>query len=270
MHILDEIIAHKKIEVERRKETIPISKLIQTKNFYRKTESLAHQLLLPNTCGIIAEFKRKSPSKGIINDTAEVTYVTAAYELFGAAGISILTDQKYFGGSLTDLAESRKGLRCPILRKDFIIHEYQLIEAKAAGADVILLIAACLSAKQVKQLAEFAKSLQLEVLLEIHDEEELDHICPEIDLIGINNRNLQTFEVDLLKSMLLAEKLPAHLPKIAESGIDDVKTVIKLRERGFNGFLIGEKFMRHEDPNMAFAEFINDLNVNLDLLQRKN
>jgi indole-3-glycerol phosphate synthase len=213
---------------------------------------------MPGKTGIIAEFKRKSPSKGVINDTASVEVVTAAYAAHGASGLSVLTDNHFFGGSLVDLTAATIN-ETPILRKDFMIDPYQIIEAKAFGAEVILLIAACLSPTQVKELAGVAKDIGLEVLLEIHTSAELDHLCDNIDMVGINNRNLKTFEVDLAHSIALAKMLPAHLPKIAESGISNVSTIVELKKEGFDGFLIGENFMKTSDPAAAFAAFVADL-----------
>jgi indole-3-glycerol phosphate synthase len=258
-NILEQIIADKHKEVAFKKERWPAKSLIKSPYFTRATESLVRELNDAEGTGIITEFKRKSPSKGIINGTADCVATTSMYELYGAAGISILTDKKYFGGSSRDIYESRESLFCPVLRKDFIIHEYQLLEAKAMGADVILLIAANLSVQDTKRLAGFAKSLKLEVLLELHAENELDHVCAEVDMVGINNRNLKNFEVDLEHSIRLAEKLPADKPKIAESGIDNVETVVYLRQQGFKGFLMGERFMKHADPAIAFADFVKQL-----------
>jgi indole-3-glycerol phosphate synthase len=220
--------------------------------------SMASYLTMPGKTGIIAEFKRKSPSKGVINDTATVKDVTAAYSAHGASGLSVLTDADFFGGTLQDLTAATVH-ETPILRKDFMIDPYQIIEAKAHGAEVILLIAACLTPTQVKHLAAVAKDTGLEVLLEIHTKAELDHVCDNVDMVGINNRNLKTFEVDLAHSIALAKMLPAHLPKIAESGISDVSTIIELKKEGFDGFLIGENFMKTPDPAAAFAAFVADL-----------
>jgi indole-3-glycerol phosphate synthase len=254
MNILDAIIADKKLEVAQKKSLIPVKVLEMFPDMGRKTISLKESI--KEHSGIIAEFKRKSPSKGIINDRSLVTEVIAGYDHFGASGVSILTDEKYFGGTNDDLLEGRLVCSKPILRKDFIIDEYQLLEAKAIGADVILLIAANLSRMKVKNLSGFAKSLGLEVLLEIHTEEELDHICEEVDLVGINNRNLKNFEVNLEHSIQLAQKLPADKPRIAESGINNVESILYLKQQGFDGFLMGEYFMKQPDPTIAFADFV--------------
>ena len=258
-NILDLIIANKKLEVASSKAKWPASTLVKSEYFRRKTNSLVWELNYFESTGIIAEFKRKSPSKGIINNNADVAFTTSMYELYGAAGVSILTDKKFFGGNRHDIIYARPDVECPILRKDFIIDEYQILEAKAMAADVVLLIAANLSPKEVKSLATVAKNLDLEVLLELHTERELDHICPEVDMIGINNRNLKTFEVDLDHAIRLAEKLPADKPKIAESGINSPETLLYLKQHGFTGFLIGEKFMEETNPEIACRDFIRKL-----------
>jgi len=221
--------------------------------------SLAERLRAGNSTGIITEFKRKSPSKGIINDTAIVEEVTRDYEHFGAAAISILTDDYFFGGSSEDLMAARDTVEIPLLRKDFIIDEYQLLEAKAIGADLVLLIAACLTPPEVKMLAASAKSLGLEVLLELHDENELEHICADTELIGVNNRSLKTFEVNLDRSLQMAAKIPAGKLKIAESGITDVAQINLFKQHGFSGFLMGENFMKTANPGDAFRQFASKL-----------
>lgn len=254
MTILDTIIEHKKTEVARRKEEWPVKQLENERFFRRATFSLKNSLLNERKTGIIAEYKRKSPSKGIINDRDSVEAVTKAYNGYGASGISILTDQEFFGGSLDDLMAARDN-SIPLLRKDFTIDEYQLIEAKAFGADVILLIAACLSPQEEKTLSATAQNLGLEVLLELHDETELEHICDTVDLVGVNNRNLKNFEVDLEHSVRLAQKIDDKFIKVAESGINDVENIHYLRQFGFKGFLIGEYFMKQPSPMAAFKEF---------------
>jgi indole-3-glycerol phosphate synthase len=258
MNILEQIVAHKRKEVEQRKKEVSVKSLEAERFFSRKTFSLKQFIVDPTKTGIIAEYKRKSPSKGIINDRDSVEAVTRMYAGFGASGISVLTDYNFFGGSLDDLVTARDN-EVPLLRKDFMVDEYQIVEAKAFGADVILLIAACLSPKEVKQLATAAKRLELEVLLELHDESELDHVCSESDLVGVNNRNLKNFEVDLEHSVRMAEKIGNDFTKIAESGINDVKNIRYLKQHGFNGFLIGEYFMRQQDPGKAFKEFTYSL-----------
>ncbi|MFZ4058378.1 MAG: indole-3-glycerol phosphate synthase TrpC [Ferruginibacter sp.] len=262
MHILDTIIAHKYEAVATRKTIVPVSKLEQSVYFNRPTISLKASLLDDTKNGIIAEFKRQSPSKGIINNTADVIKVTEAYTTLGASGLSILTDEHFFGGKAEDVMAARIH-SIPILRKDFIVDEYQILEAKAMGADVILLIAACLSKERVATLAAFAQSLQLEVLLELHGDEELNHITDDIALIGVNNRDLQTFTVDINRSIALSEHIPKDKIKIAESGIHDVQTICTFRNAGFKGFLIGENFMKAADPAIAFAEFTQQLKAAL-------
>ena len=237
---------------------MPIAVLEKHDLFTRKTFSLKTFLLDGSKAGIIAEFKRKSPSKGIINDLSTVEDITAAYTEFGASCLSVLTDLKFFGGCTGDLVKARVNA-IPILRKDFIIDEYQVLESKAMGADVILLIAACLKPERVKELAALARELDLEILLEIHNEEELQHICDEIELVGINNRDLKTFSVNLDRSMALAEQIPANKIRIAESGINSVDTIRVLKAAGFRGFLMGEHFMKEADPGNAFRIFIEKM-----------
>jgi indole-3-glycerol phosphate synthase len=226
--------------------------------FKRSTLSLAQSLRDPAKTGIITEFKRKSPSKGMINEHADVIDVTGKYAAYGASGLSVLTDSDYFGGSEADLQQARLN-DIPILRKDFMVDEYQVLEARAMGADVILLIAACLTPSEVLALASFARNLQLEVLLELHAEEELDHINSYTDLVGINNRNLKTFEVDMDKSISMAEKIGKSALRIAESGIREPEDVVRCRSIGFEGFLIGERFMKENDPGLAFKSFADQI-----------
>jgi len=260
MNILDTIIAKKKIEVAEKKSLESIASL-ERKNFFKKPVlSFRDFLLRDDKTGIIAEFKRRSPSKGIINDTATVTEVTGSYTRNGASAISVLTDGHFFGGSLSDLSASTIN-QIPLLRKDFIIDEYQLIESKAYGADVILLIAACLTTLEVKKLAPFAKNIGLNVLLEIHNNEELAHICDEVDVVGVNNRDLKTFTVDINRSIQLSELIPADKIKISESGIDTIASIELLQSHGFKGFLMGEKFMREKEPGLAFERFANELKM---------
>lgn len=256
MNLLEKIVKVKRGEVRERKKALPENELRRHSHFQRNPYSLSEFLLHPGKTGIIAEFKRQSPSKGVINDRAKVVDVANGYFRGGASAISILTDEKFFGGSLQDLLSARD-IPLPLLRKDFIIDRYQVTEAKAFGADVMLLIAACLQKEDVEELASYAKSLGLSVLLEIHNEDELEHICPSVDVVGVNNRNLKTFIVDIEKSVELAEKLPKEMIRIAESGIDDVRTVTLLKKHGFNGFLIGETFMKTENPGNAFSDFVN-------------
>lgn len=258
MNILNKIIEYKKEEVARNKQFISQKQLMQMPDFNRRVFSLKEFLLDETKTGIIAEFKRKSPSKGIINKSADVVEVTKAYTENGASCLSVLTDTEFFGGSADDLRKTRVN-NIPILRKDFIIDEYQLIEAKAMGADVILLIAACLTPENVLELAFFAKSLGLEVLLEIHNEEELKHICGKVDFVGVNNRDLKTFTVDINRSIELSKQIPADKIKIAESGIGKVETINIFKQAGFKGFLMGENFMKTEYPGKAFEQFVQQL-----------
>lgn len=262
MNILDEIIAKKRLEIAERKAIASFSDLEHAPFFKRECFSLAERLVTPGSSGIIAEFKRKSPSKGFINEHADVVAVTEAYTRLGAAGLSVLTDEGFFGGSATDFLAARENA-IPMLRKDFIIDEYQIAEAKAMGADVILLIAACLQPAEVQRLAKYASSLGLEVLLELHDEEETDRICDETLMIGINNRNLKTFKVDVELSLKLSEKVPGGKIKIAESGISDPAIIQRFRDAGYKGFLIGETFMKELDPGKAFEKFIKNIKAGI-------
>ncbi len=258
MTILDTIIEHKREEVALRKREISVEELKQSPLYNRPTLSLKQFLLDPEKTGIIAEFKRKSPSKGWINAGADPVIITGAYATHGASGVSVLTDEHFFGGTAEDLRKARVH-RVPILRKDFMIDPYQLVEARSIGADVILLIAANLSPTEVKELAAGAKDLGLEVLLEIHNEEELEHICEAVDIVGVNNRNLKTFEVSIQTSINLAKQIPSDKLKISESGISEVNTIKELKSHGFEGFLIGENFMKNADPSIAFAAFVEQL-----------
>jgi indole-3-glycerol phosphate synthase len=259
MNKLDEIIAFKRKEIGERKDLYPLKLLEKSIFFQAKTVSLKQYLLKPDKSGIIAEFKRKSPSKGIINQNANVENVTIGYIQAGASALSILTDGFFFGGSNNDLTIARKVNFCPILRKEFIVDEYQIIEAKSIGADAILLIAACLTKEEIEKFAKCAKSLGLEVLLELHGEDEFEMISTEVELIGINNRNLKTFEVNLEQSKRLAAKIPDTFLKIAESGIDSPDVIKDLKNHGFKGFLMGEYFMKTSQPEKTCAEFIKQL-----------
>src|SRR6185312_10842298 len=260
MNILDTIVASKKIEVAERKKNKSISEIKNGPFFKNETLSFKEFLLREDKTGIIAEYKRKSPSKGIINDKSTVSEVTMAYAKYGASAISVLTDEEFFGGSLDDLVEATIN-EIPLLRKDFIIDEYQLVESKAYGAEVILLIAACLTKDEVKALAGLAKNIGLNVLLEIHNEQELAHICKDVDVVGVNNRDLKTFTVDINRSIELSKQIPADKIKISESGIDSVESIMFLKEYGFRGFLIGERFMREENPALAFQNFTLELKM---------
>ncbi len=258
MNILETIVAKKKLEVAERRVAKSIVELENGPFFKNETLSFRDFLLRNDKTGIIAEFKRRSPSKGIINAGSTVTEVTSSYAKYGASGISILTDKEFFGGSLNDLLQATIN-EVPLLRKDFIIDEYQLIESKAFGAEIILLIAACLTKNEVKLFSAFAKNIGLNVLLEIHDEQELEHICNDVDVVGVNNRDLKTFTVDINRSIELSTKIPVDKIKISESGIDDVSDIKLLKRHGFRGFLMGEKFMKDENPGKAFQNFTEEL-----------
>lgn len=258
MTILDMIIENKKREVAALKRSTSVKELENSKFFKRDTFSLSESLLKPDATGIIAEFKRKSPSKGIINSFSSVENVTAGYYGEGASGISVLTDYMFFGGSASDIFSIRERSHFAVLRKDFIVNEYQVIESKSIGADVILLIAAVLGGKEILNLSSLARSLGMEVLLEIHETEELNKLNHFVNIIGVNNRNLKTFEVKCEVSEMLAEKIPDGYLKISESGITSTGVLKKLRLCGYNGFLIGETFMSSADPVKAFSEFVNN------------
>lgn len=255
MNILDQIIARKKEEISFSKSKVSLKDLKNSAFFERKTFSLKESLV--QNSGIIAEFKRKSPSKGIINNQSDVLEVAKTYEKFGASGMSVLTDSDFFGGNFEDILKIRNEIKIPILRKDFMVDEYQFYEAKSIGADVVLLIAACLSPVQVQEFTQLSHELGLEVLLEIHTEEELKCFNKNIDLVGINNRNLQNFKVDLQHSVDLKNLLPAGTLSVAESGIYSVQDYHFLKRKGFDGFLMGEYFMKNENPGKAFETFVN-------------
>lgn len=259
MSILDKIVKDKYKEIELKKRLIPVSQLEKSVLFERDCYSLI-QNLKKSASGIIAEHKRRSPSKSVINHSYNCFDVVESYEKSGVSGISILTDGKYFGGSLDDLLVSRASCQLPLLRKDFMIDPYQIYEAKAYGADVILLIAAVLKRSKIQEFASLAKSLGLEVLLEVHNQEELEKsLMPELDLLGVNNRDLTTFEVSLKTSEKLSEKIPNDFVKISESGISDTASIIHLRKFGYQGFLIGENFMKTDTIEKATKEFITQL-----------
>lgn len=259
MTILDKITADKRIEVNLRKKLIPTSQLEQSVLFKRDSISLA-QKLRNSQSGIIAEHKRRSPSKSVINQNLNVQDVAKGYEHAGVCGMSVLTDGKYFGGSLDDLLIARASCNLPLLRKEFIIDEYQIVEAKAYGADIILLIAAILTREEIKHYSEFAKSLNLDVLLEVHNEDELQKsMIPSLDMLGVNNRNLKTFEVSLETSISLSELIPNDFVKVSESGISSIEAIKELQPYGYQGFLIGENFMKTNNPGESATQFIKDL-----------
>lgn len=259
-NILDKIVARKRIEIEKARSKTPVIRLEEAELFSRKCYSLRDFILNPSLSGIIAEFKRKSPSKGIINDKISVKKVTNGYAAAGASALSVLTDHTFFGGRKQDLLEARKVNDLPILRKDFMLDEYQIIEAKALGADIILLIAAILSPSEIQNLARLSKHLGMNVLLEVHNRDELNRsLCDELDAVGVNNRNLGDFSVSVQHSYDLVGQIPSQFLKISESGISNPETIRELRKAGFDGFLIGENFMKEADPGMAMKEFVEKI-----------
>ena len=260
--ILDEIVANRRAEVALQKQRIPLADIRSEIDFGSICNSLSDKLLAPGSTGIIAEFKRCSPSKGIINDRVRPKIVTRGYAEAGVSGLSVLTDSRYFGGSTADFVEARHtNPFTPLLRKDFMIDEYQLFESRLLKADVVLLIAAVLQKSEIAHFTAIAHDLGMEVLLELHDESEIEKIDPAIDMIGINNRNLKDFKVDMDRSLKLLSRLPGNAVKISESGLSDPETVDYLRSRGFRGFLMGESFMKSENPAAACSDFIARLKI---------
>lgn len=256
MDILDKIVAHKRREVAERKALYPVKLLEQSIYFETPAVSLRKYIQRPDLSGIIAEFKRRSPSKGEINPYASVERVTIGYMQAGASALSVLTDEHFFGGKNADLTEARSNNFCPILRKDFIIDEYQIVEARSIGADVILLIAECLTKEEVKALSAKAHALGLEVLMEIHSTDQLAKLSEHIDVVGVNNRNLKDFTVSIQHSIDALSAIPDHVVKISESGLNDPRSIVELKEAGFEGFLIGEHFMQSDNPELKAREFI--------------
>jgi indole-3-glycerol phosphate synthase len=260
MNILDKIVLRKKEEVADAKQLVSIADLENSIHFSRKPYSFKDFLLSNDRTGIIAEFKRRSPSKGLINGVADVAEVTQAYNNAGASALSVLTDVDFFGGKTDDLLAARSANEIPILRKDFMIDEYQILEAKAWGADIILLIAAILTPLEISTMGKFAQNLGLNVLLEVHNLEELERsICPNLDAIGINNRNLADFTVDIKTSFDLVNRIPNDFMKISESAISNPETINELRNAGFNGFLMGENFMKTDNPGKAIQDFVAEI-----------
>lgn len=259
MNILDTIVQEKRKSVAVQKSRVSLEMLKGSSLYNRTPFSLVKNIIENNEIGIIAEFKRKSPSKGNIYAEADVVQVTTGYQSAYASAVSILTDTDFFGGSNQDLIDARPTLHLPILRKDFIIDPYQIYEAKSIGADIILLIAACLSVQELDEFAQLAKSLGMEVLLELHEEEEIDHISKHVDLVGINNRSLKTFDVNIQRSLKMAKLIPDDYIKVAESGIDDPSLIRLFKENGFRAFLIGEYFMKTHQPGKALELFINKI-----------
>ncbi len=258
--ILREIVAHKRREVQGRKELYPPRLLEQSIYFSTRSVSLKHYLLRPNQAGVIAEIKRRSPSRGELNSHLSIEELSIGYMQSGASALSVLTDSKYFGGSVQDFTLARSFNFCPVLRKDFIIDEYQLIEAKAIGADVVLLLASVLTPGECVRFSRLAKQLGLEILLEIDDRSHLEtHLTDDIDLVGVNNRDLRTLKVNVERSFCLAALVPPQFLKISESGIRQAETVHALKQLGFVGFLVGELFMESSDPVQKCKQFIEGL-----------
>ena len=269
MDILETIIANKRLEVERQKVAMPLDLLYNLggRRMSRETVSM-RKAIEQSRSGIIAEFKRRSPSKGWLHPQAKVEDIVPAYENGGASACSILTDCDFFGGSFTDLQQARSLVKLPLLRKDFIIDEYQLYQARVFGADAILLIASCLTKEECRKLAEKAHQLELEALLEVHCEAELLYLNEDIDMLGVNNRNLGTFHTDIENSFRLIERMRSEVGEsygspllVSESGISSVEVISELRDAGFRGFLMGEIFMKTENPGEALAKFIENLNI---------
>ncbi|MBC8053571.1 MAG: indole-3-glycerol phosphate synthase TrpC [Sphingobacteriaceae bacterium] len=255
--ILDKIVGHKLKEIAEAKARVSISRFEEEDSFHRECYSLREFILDPERTGIIAEFKRASPSKGIINNKVSAAEVTSGYAEAGASALSVLTDSHFFGGRINDLIQARQANQIPVLRKEFILDEYQIIEAKAIGADVILLIAAILSPETIARFAKLAKDLDLSVLLEVHNKEELDRsLCDDLDAVGVNNRNLADFSVSLQHSFDLVNLIPDNFLKVSESGISNPQTINELQNAGFNGFLIGENFMKEDNPGRAMKDFV--------------
>lgn len=254
--ILARIVAKKREEVAQRSEQVPVSELQKSTHYQRPVNSLAEALRTSNNFGFIAEFKRKSPSQSDINLNANPEQIARGYQAAGAAAMSVLTDTPFFGAQADDFARVRAAVDLPLIRKDFMIDPYQIHEAKAMGADAILLIAACLEAPLLDQLASLAKELGLDVLCEVHDETELAKLSPSVDIVGVNNRNLRDFSVSISQSLALSELIPPGLLKISESGIEDPQSIVRLRQENFRGFLIGTYFMRQPDPGQACSELI--------------
>ena len=260
-NILEKIVAHKRLEVERFKSELSEADIHTQVEAMLGTPPLSMKAaLLKSSTGIIAEMKRKSPSKGWINEHCDTSQIPFDYQEAGAAAISILTDEKFFGGSHDFMANAAsRHIQTPMLYKNFVVDEYQIFQARRSGASAVLLIAACLTKDECRTFIRTAHELQLEVLLEMHNEPEAEYAELEPDLCGINNRNLDTFEVDIRTSSRLAEMLPQGAVKVSESGLSNAQTVRDLRAVGFNGFLIGETFMKTANPGLALKHFINEI-----------
>lgn len=254
--ILDKILEEKRREVAVQKKTVALGRLKDSLFYSRRRLSMSRALAQATPAGIIAEFKRKSPSKGFIKENASVGEIVAGYARAGAAACSVLTDHPFFAGDATDLVAARRAADIPLLRKDFVVDGYQLHQAAAWGADAVLLIAAALEKGQCRELACRAQELGLEVLLEVHGEDELEYVSPEVNMIGVNNRDLKTFRTDVETSLRVSALMPAGVVRVSESGIDAPETVSRLKQAGFDGFLIGERFMREPDPGAALKDFL--------------
>ncbi len=258
-NILDRIVVDIKEKVATAKKKVPEANLRESSLFNREVISFSKAIRTPGASGVIAEFKRRSPSKGIINGEADVREVVRGYQEGGASAVSVLTNETFFGGVNEYLTAAREEITIPILRKEFVVDTYQITEAKAIGADFILLIAEILTKDEVIEFTEYAHSLGLEVLMELHDEDQLVKIIPELDAVGINNRNLKNFEVDIELSIKMAKSLPAETIKVAESGLSDPAVALHMREQGFSSFLVGEQFMKQENPAQGCADFCSVL-----------
>lgn len=256
MTILEKITAHKKTEVAERKSLYPVKLLERTAYFSSPPVSLKKYLLRPDKNGIIAEIKKRSPSLSTIHAYVNVEKTSIGYMQAGASALSVLTDTIFFGGSSEDLTTARKFNFCPILRKEFIIDEYQVIEAKSIGADAILLIAAILTREEIACFTDLAQSLGMEVLLELHDASELNKAYHNVNALGVNNRNLNTMQIDINHSVKMSTLLPNEIVRVTESGIESVEAILKLRKHGYKGFLIGSHFMKQAQPHLACKEFI--------------
>lgn len=257
--MLEEIVANRKKQVAINKALVSVKMLESSAFFASPCNSLNEYLLLSNQSGIIAEFKRSSPSKGIIREDANVVEITTGYVQAGAVALSVLTEPDYFMGHDNDFAMARTANKCPILRKDFIVDEYQVIETKSLGADVVLLIAACLEKSELKVLYQLARSLSLQVLFEVHSLDELEKMPADDLIVGVNNRNLKTMEVGLQTSLMIAEKYSKNLMMISESGLSSAKEIVQLKRAGFKGFLIGESLMRTQQPSATLAQMIEEI-----------
>lgn len=260
MNKLQEIVLEKRKQVEEDKKQFPVEMLEQSIYFNRKCASLTEYITRDDKSGIIAEIKKKSPALGAINPEIKVESLVKSYTQAGASALSVLTDMKFFGGNNSDLISARENTSCPILRKDFVIDQYQVIEAKSIGADVILLIAAILTKEEIKLFTDLAHKLGMEVIMEVHAEKELEKVYDKVDVMGVNNRNLETMKIDISTSKSMAKLISDGFIKISESGIESPEIVLELKQLGYNGFLIGSYFMKHADPGKACAEFIQQIN----------